>query len=85
MQTNWLNSLKIAILQRDAEAIGKLTARVPTFENLESAKSAADLVLEAKEIVEAERVRLLKSLQDIKKSRAFLTQSKSNNRFDAVF
>ena len=85
MQMNWVNSLKIAIIKRDILEIGELTKNIPEFDDIEEMRCVADLILEAKKIVEDERSKLLKALEDTKKARNFLLQEQNNKRFNAVF
>jgi len=82
---NWFESLKIAIIERDVPKMWELTKTLPPFGSVGDMRIAADLILEAKSIVEGERAKLLKSINDIKKAKNFLLQDGQSRRLDTVF
>lgn len=75
MPINWLNDLKIAILEKNYEKIDKLASSLPNFETLSELLCASDLVLEAKELLINEQKELQKAMIDLKKQRSFFEKS----------
>lgn len=69
----WLNNLKIAVIENDITAIGKLIQDVPNISNLDQAKESLALIKEAILLVEIEKKQTLKTMQKIKKTKAFLS------------
>lgn len=69
---NWLNDLKIAIVEKDIDRIEVLMGTMPEFEHVEDMKSASALLEESMVIVQGERSELSKKMIELKKSKKFL-------------
>lgn len=69
----WMNNLKIAVIENDITAIGKLIQNVPEINDLDQAKESLALIKEAILIVELEKEKTLKTMQKLKQTKAFLS------------
>lgn len=76
---NWLNDLKIAILEKDIDRIEILMGTMPEFESVEDMKSASALLEESMMIVQGERSELSKKMIELKKSKKFLQSDIKKN------
>ena len=80
----WLNSLKIAIVERDSDKISELMDTLPNLQSQEEITSALFLLEEAKRVIEDLKDETRLSMSKIKKSINFLksTQEKPKARLD---
>lgn len=80
----WINSLKIAIIEKDPEALEKLLDTLPQFTELEDMQSAESLLKEAWVLMHELRDETADSMKQIKKHMDFLnsTQAPSSNKLD---
>jgi len=80
----WLDSLKIAIIERDADKMGELFSDIPQFETLEDMKSAHSLIKEAMVVLYELQDETAKAMKQIKKNMEFLdsTQLPKQGTFD---
>lgn len=80
----WLNSLKIAIVERDSDKISELMDTLPNLQSQEEIASALFLLEEAKRVIEDLKDETRLSMSKIKKSINFLksTQEKPKARLD---
>jgi len=69
----WLNNLKIAVIENDITAIGKLIQNVPEINDIYQAQESLALIKEAILLVENEKEKTLKAMQKIKQTKAFLS------------
>ena len=69
----WMNNLKIAVIENDITAIGKLIQNVPEINDLGQAKESLALIKEAILLVEEEKKKTLKTMQKLKQTKAFLS------------
>jgi len=69
----WLNNLKIAVIENDITAIGNLIKNMPKIDDLHQAKESLALIKEAISLVEVEKEKALKTMQKIKQTKAFLS------------
>jgi hypothetical protein len=72
---SWSNDFTIAIVERDPLKIGKLMNEMPTITDVNEAKNAQALILEALNIVKYEQNQLHDSMEKLKKTRAFITSA----------
>jgi len=68
----WTNSLKIAVIEEDITAIGKLIQNIPEISDLDKAQEALSLIKQAISIVEKEQSKALAAMNKIKQTKAFL-------------
>lgn len=76
---NWLNSLKIAIVEKNIDRIEELMGTMPEFESVDDMKSASALLEESMIIVQGERLDLSKKMIELKKSKKFLQADINQN------
>ena len=70
---NWLNNLKIAVVDKNIENIGMLITNVPHITNMNEAQEALALINQAISIVEDEKLKTLEIMNKIKQTKAFLS------------
>ncbi len=80
----WLNSLKIAIIEKNTDSLQKLLDDIPKYEDKESQEQALYLLREALELLHTLKDQTAADMMKIKKNIAFLhsTESASSNKFD---
>lgn len=80
----WINSLKIAIIEKNPEALEKLLDDLPQFSELEDMKAAESLLKEAGVFMHELKDETAKSMKQIKKHIDFLnsTQAPSSSKLD---
>ena len=69
----WINNLKIAIIDKDIIKIQKIISDMPKINDLDKAKEALALVKEAISIVEEERTKTIDEMNKIRKTKAFMS------------
>lgn len=81
----WINSLKIAIINNDLDKLKEYSKRdIPSFESIEDAKEALKLVESAKNILQKEKDKIGKILESLKIAKKFShNTNKSTFNFDA--
>jgi len=81
----WVNSLKIAIINNDLKKIEEYSnSTIPSFSSIEEAKEALSLVNQAKNILVQEKNILSKKLQALKQNKKyFQTTNTSTMNFKA--
>jgi len=75
----WMNELKLAVIQEDSVALGKLMQCPPDFEDIPTAQSALALIAQAISIVEKQKSETLATMQKIKQTKAFLMADEAKN------
>ncbi len=80
----WLNSLKIAIIEKNTDSLQKLLDDIPKYEDKESKEQAIYLLREALELLHTLKDQTAADMMKIKKNIAFLnsTERVSLNKFD---
>ena len=80
----WLNSLKIAIIEKNSEALERLLDEMPSFTNLEDMKSAQALLKEANKFMLELKSATSASMIQMKKNIDFLgaTTTPPSNKLD---
>ena len=63
---NYLNNLKVAVINQDLKKIEQIIKKEPVFESEDEAKEIQAYIKEAIKLFEAEKSRLLKDMQKIK-------------------
>jgi len=74
----WINKFKIAIAQKDTDAIDKLLNDIPEFSTLEEAQTASHLMREAVTLLYTLQDEVSASMKQIKKNIKFLGSSLSD-------
>jgi hypothetical protein len=68
----WINSLKIAIINNDLQKIEEYSnSNIPSFSSIEEAKEALNLVNQAKNILIKERNIISEKLQALKQNKQY--------------
>ncbi len=80
----WLNSLKIAIIEKNTDSLQKLLNDIPKYEDKESQEQALYLLREALELLHTLKDQTAADMMKIKKNIAFLnsTERVASNKFD---
>ena len=80
----WINSLKIAIIEKDPEALEKLLDDMPQFSELEEMESAQALLGEANVMMQGLKNETAETMKQLKKNMNFLnsTQAPLSNKLD---
>jgi hypothetical protein len=68
----WINSLKIAVIEENITAIGKLMQSMPQISDLQEAQESLALISQAISLVEREQTKALDAMKKIKQTKAFL-------------
>ena len=78
----WINNLKIAIINNDLEKIKKYSKRdIPSFDSIEEVKEALSLIENATNILKKEKEKISKNMQALKQAKK-LTQSNNTSTFN---
>jgi len=72
----WLNQLKVAVVQKDVELLGKLLKEVPALEDSKEIEQARFLLKEATAIVQKLKDDTAASMVQMKKNLDFLNSTK---------
>jgi hypothetical protein len=83
LKKQWLENLKIAIIEEDFNQIDSLTQDLPALNNIESLKECSALINEARVLIRREQNRTKEEINLIEKNRAFL-QTIKNNSFEEI-
>lgn len=67
----WLERFKLAVIEGDLRRLGKLQESMPEFEELDELMEASALIRQAKELFEAERLRLQQNMRQMKQGMEF--------------
>jgi hypothetical protein len=83
----WLNKLKIAIVQKDTDALEELLETLPEFKDKDEMIEASYLLREALELLYKLKDETSHSMRQIKKNLEFLNSANGDtkNKFDAKF
>ncbi|WP_457561031.1 hypothetical protein [Caminibacter sp.] len=75
----FLNDLKIAVINRDLEKLKKLAHRNYEVSSVEEANELLKYIIEAKNILEEEKGKLKKQMNEIKKLKKFYENQKEGS------
>lgn len=75
----WLNSLKIAIVEKNTDKIDKLIDSIPKFNDLKEVESAMYLLKEAMELLYTLKDETAESMMKIKKNLDFINSTQHTN------
>ncbi|WP_324171518.1 hypothetical protein [Sulfurimonas sp.] len=80
----WLTSLKIAIVEKNTQALGELIDDMPKFDNLKDMESASYLLREAAELIYTLQDETKVTMNKMKKNLEFLqaTQARPTHKLD---
>jgi len=76
----WLNKLKVAIIQKDADAISTLLDETPPFENIDEMQEALYLMRESLELLYTLQDETKNSMKQIRKNLDFLQSSLADSK-----
>lgn len=81
----WINDLKIAIIEKNADKIDELVECMPMFDKFEDMRDSAALLKEANLLMFTLKDETAESLKKIKKTKEFLdsTQPKASSLFNS--
>lgn len=73
---NWLDSLKIALLQEDSQRAFELSSNLPPegFRNLEEMLMAREMIAQTTELLKKEKERVRIAMQQIRTAQKFLQE-----------
>jgi len=74
----WINKLKIAIIEKNETNIEDIISTLPQFDSLEKMQEAAYLMKEAHDFLTLEKDQLAKKLIKIKKQKEYLNSTIQN-------
>lgn len=72
---SWSNAFTIAIIEKNVPKIGKLIQEIPSITDVQEAKKVQALIKEALKIIKNEQETMRRSMEKIKKTRAFITSA----------
>ena len=75
----WLNSLKIAIVEKNTDKIDVLIDSIPKFNDLKEVESAMYLLKEAMELLHTLKDETAESMMKIKKNLDFINSTQHTN------
>lgn len=80
----WLNSLKIAIIEKNTDKINELLSDLPQLEEKEEIEQAIYLLREASELVHTLKDETAATMKQLKKNMDFLksTETQKTNKLD---
>ncbi len=82
MNVQWLDDLKIAIIDEDIKSIDELCLSMPHFNDLKETASANALIKEALKIIQESQDETGKILTTIKKQKSFLENIGDSTKID---
>ena len=74
---SWLDDFKVALIEEDERTLASLTAKLPSFDDIEEMEAAMRLIAQARTMLESKKERLAKEMREIEAARKFLTSSDS--------
>ena len=76
IKMNWLDDLKIALLQEDAQKAFEISAELPKegFKNLEEMLQARELIAQTTDLLRREKERVRIAMQQIRTAQKFLQE-----------
>jgi len=84
LSAQWLNSLKIAIIEEEYETLAKLCDNIPQPDNIDDIKEAHTLIKDAIVVLQNEQKSFQTTMAKIKLNSAFLTQEKKKSRLSTL-
>jgi len=84
LSAQWLNKLKLAIIEEQYETLGKLCQEIPKFESEAQLSEAHTLVKDAILVLQNEQKSFQSTMAKIKKNAIFLTQEKKRSRLNTL-
>jgi hypothetical protein len=79
---NYLNELKIAVINEDIDKLQKLIDTAPEYNTLQEAQEIVAFLQQAVKFLQKEKNRLSAEMQKIKNLQKFNTQKKEKKTFD---
>lgn len=79
---DYLNKLKVAVINQDLKLLEKIIQNDPEFESIEEAMEIQAYIKEAVKLLQKEKERLSLEMQKIQNLKKFYNQQKENETFD---
>lgn len=76
----WINSFKIALIEKDIPSLDKLLQTVPHFTDIKEMREVSFLLKEAGQLLQKEKNATAHEMHQIKKTLDFLDASTSNKK-----
>jgi len=81
--TEWIKSLKIAIINNDLEKLEEYSKReLPEFSSIDEAKKALHLIHQATDILTKEKNKIGKTLKALKQTQSYSNSYSQNSSFE---
>ncbi len=80
----WLNALKVAIIEEEYETLSTLCEEVPAFDDINDMKEAQTLIHDAILVLKNEQKSLQESMCKIKKNSVFLSQENKKSKLSTL-
>jgi hypothetical protein len=80
MEKYTLKELKIAVFNKDMEKLKEITKKEPSFSSVEEAKEIVRFIKLAVDIINEEKAKLSKDMQEIKKLKKFNLEMKNSGK-----
>lgn len=84
MSAQWLNSIKVALIEEEHKMLSSLCEELPHFEDIKEMQEANDLLQEAITFLKDEQNKTQETMAKIKKNSAFLSQEKKKPRLSTL-
>ena len=68
----WLNSLKLAVINKDIESIHQHIKQIPQITDMANAQEALALIKQSIDIVDSEKAKALEIMEKLRKTKAFI-------------
>ncbi len=85
MNTKWLKSFKIAIIEENVDAIDSLLNEIPEFRRIDDMREAYALIGEAKKRFENEQSNIQQKMNKMKQAKKFLNVNMREPQLDEVY
>ncbi len=84
MSAQWLNSIKVALIEEEHKMLSSLCEELPHFEDIKEMQEANDLLQEAITFLKDEQNKTQETMEKIKKNSAFLSHEKKKPRLSTL-
>jgi len=85
LNTKWLKSFKIAIIEEDINTVDLLLNEIPEFRRIDDMREAYTLIGEAKKRFESEQANIQQKMNKMKQAKKFFSIDMRESRFDEVY
>jgi len=85
LNTKWLKSFKIALIEEDINTVDTLLVEIPEFRRIDDMREAYALIGEAKKRFENEQSNMQEKMNKMKKAKKFLNIDKREPAIDEIY